>query len=140
MSTYRGKPEIDWQYAVQDKSRECVLPVQSLIKSHTPTYGQYIPISQIGITVIFSEAMDVTTLIPANITLRDKNYVINSVPEFITVAITYDAVMKTATITPTGGYAFYITAYEVQLSAFIKSAANVNLSSHYDWWFQGVTG
>ena len=70
-----------------------------------------------AIQVTFSEAMDASTIIPANFTLKNTGTSAN-----VTVTVAYNAATQVATITPTGSLS-NLTNYTLTVGTGVKDAA-----------------
>jgi hypothetical protein len=81
------------------------------------------------IEVSFSEAMDATTIIPANFTVTGPG----TTP--VNGTVTYDATNNTASFVPNGGLLAAETTFTATITTGAESAADVPLASDFVWTF-----
>jgi hypothetical protein len=81
------------------------------------------------IEVSFSQAMDPTTIIPANFTVTGPG----TTP--VSGSVTYDATNNTAIFAPTGGLLATGATFTATITTGVESAAHVRLASDFVWTF-----
>ena len=105
------------------------------VSSVTPVNGTTGVAVSTTVSAIFSEAMNATTINSSTIELR------NSSNALITAVVSYNAGIRTATLTPSAALAnsTIYTAKVISGSAGVKDAAGNALTSDYSWSFTTAT-